>query len=297
MTVTGKPLRVFASHTRAARLKIGAAHSKSYTVRAPDGVETKITNLSAFCREHGLTSQAMVQVANGNKRHHKKWECRRSGQSRRAWLRSAESAPKRQPKMFDRAGRKRCSGCKKYFSTMMFSFDKNTAYCLAAYCRHCEQENSKEDYEKHKDIRQANSAAYRKANRESIRARAAAYNRRNKQKITAKMAAARKVNPAHYKLIAKRYRKKNASVILDRCHVRRAKIRNNGPVENISRRTVWERDNESCWLCKKPVAFTDMHLDHVVPVSQGGTHTYGNVKVACKGCNLRKGAKIVLESL
>jgi 5-methylcytosine-specific restriction endonuclease McrA len=29
-------------------------------------------------------------------------------------------------------------------------------------------------------------------------------------------------------------------------------------------------------------------LDHVVPLARGGEHTYGNVRTACLGCNVRK---------
>lgn len=40
------------------------------------------------------------------------------------------------------------------------------------------------------------------------------------------------------------------------------------------RQTVLERDNWTCYLCGQPGADT---ADHVTPVSQGGTHTLGNL--------------------
>jgi len=30
------------------------------------------------------------------------------------------------------------------------------------------------------------------------------------------------------------------------------------------------------------------HLDHIVPLNQGGTHTHGNVRIICASCNLRR---------
>lgn len=35
--------------------------------------------------------------------------------------------------------------------------------------------------------------------------------------------------------------------------------------------------------------------DHVVPVSRGGSGAFENVAVACQGCNVRKGARLLSE--
>jgi group I intron endonuclease len=52
-----------------------AATSKKWIVTAPDGTVYHITNLSAFCREHGLTMANMSQVAHGRQSHCKGWRC------------------------------------------------------------------------------------------------------------------------------------------------------------------------------------------------------------------------------
>lgn len=33
-------------------------------------------------------------------------------------------------------------------------------------------------------------------------------------------------------------------------------------------------------------------LEHVIPLSKGGTHTRANVRCSCRACNLNKGAKL-----
>ena len=38
-----------------------------------------------------------------------------------------------------------------------------------------------------------------------------------------------------------------------------------------------------------------MTMDHVVPLSRGGTHTIGNVLPVCGPCNFRKGARCITE--
>ena len=52
----------------------------------------------------------------------------------------------------------------------------------------------------------------------------------------------------------------------------------------MSRRALFARDNFSCQYCG---GFADS-LDHVVPRSRGGQHTWENVAAACRPCNLRK---------
>ena len=52
----------------------------------------------------------------------------------------------------------------------------------------------------------------------------------------------------------------------------------------MSRRALFARDDFRCQYCG---CFADS-LDHVVPRSRGGQHTWENVAAACRPCNLRK---------
>ena len=55
------------------------------------------------------------------------------------------------------------------------------------------------------------------------------------------------------------------------------------------RQQVYERDNGRCQLCGNPVRVEDMHLDHIIPQSLGGSDDYANMQVACPACNCSKG--------
>jgi hypothetical protein len=66
-------------------------------------------------------------------------------------------------------------------------------------------------------------------------------------------------------------------------------------VAPVSRMQVYERDRWTCQLCRKPVRRDKVvphpqapTLDHVVPLSQGGTHEPANVQLAHYRCNTIK---------
>lgn len=59
----------------------------------------------------------------------------------------------------------------------------------------------------------------------------------------------------------------------------------------ISRRGVFARDDHACQYCGARAET----LDHVVPRSRGGTHTWENVVAACRPCNVRKADRLLAE--
>lgn len=71
-------------------------------------------------------------------------------------------------------------------------------------------------------------------------------------------------------------------------------IRRPQPRARLSRREVFIRDNYTCQYCG--VRTRDLTLDHVIPRSKGGPHTWENLVSACKNCNHRKGGKTVSEA-
>jgi 5-methylcytosine-specific restriction endonuclease McrA len=59
-----------------------------------------------------------------------------------------------------------------------------------------------------------------------------------------------------------------------------------GTTRRISRRAVFARDRHRCQYCGADKRLT---VDHVLPRSKGGPHTWENVVTSCASCNLRKG--------
>lgn len=52
----------------------------------------------------------------------------------------------------------------------------------------------------------------------------------------------------------------------------------------LTRRAVFARDGWTCQYCGAPAE----NLDHVIPRSKGGEHTWENVVAACRRCNSKK---------
>src|SRR3954447_17602142 len=66
------------------------------------------------------------------------------------------------------------------------------------------------------------------------------------------------------------------------------------PRARLSRKEVFIRDNYTCQYCGTRTR--ELTLDHVIPRSKGGPHTWDNLVSACKGCNHRKGGKTLDEA-
>ena len=124
----------------------------------------------------------------------------------------------------------------------------------------------------------ARVAAYRAANPEKT----AEYRAANSEKIAAGAAAWRAANPD--KLRAK-------------SSMQRARKRTT-QVDKINPYDIFERDGWACYMCLvtcipgvKPRTRFAAELEHVVPLSRGGTHTADNLACACYPCNKAKGVR------
>jgi 5-methylcytosine-specific restriction endonuclease McrA len=71
-------------------------------------------------------------------------------------------------------------------------------------------------------------------------------------------------------------------------HFVRVPFRNRVP---LSRRAVFARDRHRCQYCSHSAE----NIDHVVPRSRGGEHTWDNVVASCRACNARKEDRLPQE--
>lgn len=71
-------------------------------------------------------------------------------------------------------------------------------------------------------------------------------------------------------------------------------------VETVDPFQVFNRDGWRCQICHKPtprklrgtISPNAPELDHIVPLAQGGEHSYGNTQCACRKCNASKSDRV-----
>jgi len=60
----------------------------------------------------------------------------------------------------------------------------------------------------------------------------------------------------------------------------------------LNRRGVFARDGHRCQYCSAGAE----SIDHIIPRSKGGEHTWENVVAACRRCNVRKRDRLLHET-
>ncbi|WP_019507218.1 HNH endonuclease [Pleurocapsa sp. PCC 7319] len=51
---------------------------------------------------------------------------------------------------------------------------------------------------------------------------------------------------------------------------------------------VLQRDNYQCQSCGKKNAETQLHIDHIISLANGGSNDISNLQVLCSRCNQKK---------
>jgi len=200
---------------------------------------------------------------------------------------------------------KTCNKCSQTKPVEAFGKNKNHKSGLQYLCKSCVNDRVK---------------AYRKLNSEKVAAYSRKYRQADPQKFAAKTKAWRTENPEAVAIYKQVYRANNLAKIAATAKIwheknfvktsldnkawhlanpnyrvlstqkRRALKRRNG----VFRVTQSELDmlrTMPCAYCGAP----SEHIDHVIPISRGGTHGIGNLVGACAPCNLSKGKKFIME--
>lgn len=186
--------------------------------------------------------------------------------------------------MSDVPTHKTCTKCDKSKPLSDYYKNKRGKYGVRGDCRSCVLENQQAYNRANVERRREHRRAWREANAERKAAYDKAYYEANKERAAERNRAYLAANP-HKRT---EYR-----------HRRRARLRGNDTAP-YKRADVFARDGYVCQLCGRPTlvyVVTWRHplspeLDHIVPVSRGGSDTPDNVQTAHRRCNIRKGNRV-----
>lgn len=95
-------------------------------------------------------------------------------------------------------------------------------------------------------------------------------------------------HPGAMKGYVRKWYVRNAARVMDKGRRRRAMLRG-VTVEHVELTVLVERDRGRCGVCGLPVRAADASVDHILPVSKGGAHSYANTRLAHLRCNKVRG--------
>lgn len=95
------------------------------------------------------------------------------------------------------------------------------------------------------------------------------------------------------------YAARNRDVGRERARRRKELLETVGVVnEHLQYRSPLLRDQKSkCYFCRTPITIDTIEIDHLTPLSRGGTNDYFNLAGCCSPCNKAKGGRTKDEFL
>lgn len=178
---------------------------------------------------------------------------------------------------------KHCSTCKLAKTATEFYKSKKSLDGLCHTCKICSLARSKHWRENNPLRKLRVDATYRENNREELRKYFQAYYASNKEKRWHVQMQWRKNNKEHFKFIARQQ------------SARRRSLEKVGKITKQEWQDRLAEYNYHCAYCLKP--FDNLEMEHMLPLSRGGTHTIDNIVPACRTCNGTKSSKTLLEIL
>jgi len=157
-------------------------------------------------------------------------------------------------------------------------------------CRACSAAYDRAYYAAHKEEDNAKSRAYYVEHMEEKRAQSRVYNETHKEE----RAAYRETHKNEIAIYGRAYRQTpRGRAVMKACRARRRLLPNVSDLAADTIQEVLDASNGICPYCGEP--FEDGHVDHVIPVSKGGTNDRENLVYVCAQCNLSKGNMGLLE--
>lgn len=158
-----------------------------------------------------------------------------------------------------------------------------------------------------RSCKRTESAQWHAANRERVKETKRKRYLADSERVKAKAQAYREANPERVALVNRTWRSSNVERLREyraanserrraHRHARRARMMraaSDAYTHADFMAAMEERDVWRCSYCDGPAE----HVEHVIPLSRGGSNDVSNLTWACASCNLSKGARLLSEWL
>ena len=189
---------------------------------------------------------------------------------------------------------KQCHKCFEWKLLSEFYKDRKQSDDLSYYCKECARKAKRIYYENNKELIRTAVTIYANKNKEKIKRRNKKKRLENLEKIREKdrlrQAIGYAENPEKYLERTRKYVKKYPEKKIQKEALRRARKLHSPNSVPINPIVIAERDRWTCHICHKRVTRKNWSLDHLNPLSKGGSHTPENVALAHRRCNSKRGA-------
>lgn len=191
-----------------------------------------------------------------------------------------------------------CRDCGQSFPATrnFFSLNRARKDRLSVFCRECNKSRLKTYRSAPNGIEKR--LAYRETRRETDKIYHKNYHQRHSERERVYRRIYRATHQEHIRQYAKRYRQTHAHEKRVQTLTRIARKKQApGSYTAQQIRDLYQRQHGCCYYCKTKFGKgkNAYHMDHIVPLSRGGTNDIHNIVLACPPCNLKKGGKLLHE--
>ena len=169
----------------------------------------------------------------------------------------------------------------------------NDCHCLCADCNRKINERQLKYYENNREEVNEHRRKYHKNNREKEKERLRKYYENNREKINECNRKWAKNNQEKINEYCRKWKKNNPEMVwLMGARHRARKTSAEGSHTLNEWQTLKESYNYQCVICGEKKKLT---IDHIVPLSKGGSDYIENIQPLCISCNSTKGTKLMSE--
>ncbi len=192
---------------------------------------------------------------------------------------------------------RRCSKCQQPKDLAEFRRHKRGKNGRSADCNTCHSSQNHLYYLDNKDKYRIWRQNYKEQHTEAVRQQTLDWRKSHPERVRQIQTTWRRNNKALQQALIAAWTKAHPEKGAEKTSRYRARKRHAPRVEAIDRALIFLRDQWICQLCHRKVQPEKASIDHVIPLSKGGEHTYRNLVLVHRLCNSSKGNRAVPQQM